>query len=143
MAEATLQTARDFTCSICVDLFREPVTLPCNHSYCRECLQMFWDRSGLSKTNPPDTINKRKTIAPLKPGKPQVTCPLCKSVYILTITNMGDFPGNKALAEAVASHRAKEAVKEGQKMCSMCEDGQQKDAVMVVPPVISSTVRNA
>nr|XP_014263610.2 tripartite motif-containing protein 35-like [Maylandia zebra] len=32
-------------CKVCSKIFREPVTLTCNHSFCSSCLKTFWEKT--------------------------------------------------------------------------------------------------
>ncbi|XP_037622303.1 nuclear factor 7, brain-like [Sebastes umbrosus] len=32
----------DFCCSVCHDIFKDPVILSCSHSFCKVCLQSWW-----------------------------------------------------------------------------------------------------
>ncbi|XP_060731923.1 E3 ubiquitin-protein ligase TRIM35-like [Tachysurus vachellii] len=36
----------DFSCSVCCEIFKDPVVLHCSHSVCKVCLQQFWETKG-------------------------------------------------------------------------------------------------
>ncbi|XP_052393718.1 E3 ubiquitin/ISG15 ligase TRIM25-like isoform X1 [Carassius gibelio] len=45
MAEANISVDQDqFRCSVCLDLLKDPVTIPCGHTYCKRCISECWDQ---------------------------------------------------------------------------------------------------
>lgn len=61
MAAATISVEQEqFCCSVCLEVLRDPVTIPCGHSYCLDCIEDYWNRAK---------------------QKGQYTCPQCRQVF--------------------------------------------------------------
>ncbi|XP_051965922.1 uncharacterized protein LOC127631710 [Xyrauchen texanus] len=41
---ATLLTEDHYRCSVCTEVFKEPVSIPCGHSYCKHCIEIYWNK---------------------------------------------------------------------------------------------------
>nr|XP_043904291.1 E3 ubiquitin-protein ligase TRIM39-like [Solea senegalensis] len=48
-AAGTVLSKEQFLCPICLDLFNQPVSTPCGHNFCRECIQGYWQSAKLSQ----------------------------------------------------------------------------------------------
>uniref|UniRef100_A0A4W5QAZ5 RING-type domain-containing protein n=1 Tax=Hucho hucho TaxID=62062 RepID=A0A4W5QAZ5_9TELE len=58
MASSSIVLSEEqFQCSVCLDMFTEPVSIPCGHNYCKACIRGYWDSTDLCQ------------------------CPLCKKTF--------------------------------------------------------------
>ncbi|KAM8736601.1 E3 ubiquitin-protein ligase TRIM21-like isoform 1-T1 [Acanthopagrus schlegelii] len=42
-ADSSLLSEDQFLCSICLDVFTDPVSTPCGHNFCKNCISEHWD----------------------------------------------------------------------------------------------------
>ncbi|XP_062398359.1 tripartite motif-containing protein 16-like [Sardina pilchardus] len=60
MADASAKRQESFTCSVCLDLLKNPVSIPCGHTYCLGCIEGCWDQED---------------------GKGIYSCPQCRRTF--------------------------------------------------------------
>ena len=102
MAEGTTAaTIEDLlTCSLCLELFKEPKTLTCLHSYCKACLNEMTTSTGEHDS---------------------LVCPLCRDETAISESGIDGLPTNffiKNLLDVAELKSKNESL-----MCSNCEDG--------------------
>ncbi|XP_068121828.1 E3 ubiquitin-protein ligase TRIM39-like [Hyperolius riggenbachi] len=52
---ASADVTAELRCSICMEIYRDPVTLPCGHNFCRGCITQTWDlRDDLTENKCPE-----------------------------------------------------------------------------------------
>ncbi|XP_036439690.1 uncharacterized protein LOC118817098 isoform X8 [Colossoma macropomum] len=47
---ASLLTEDHFRCPVCTDVLKDPVSIPCGHSYCKTCIQNYWTKPTLQNS---------------------------------------------------------------------------------------------
>ncbi|XP_067267578.1 zinc finger protein RFP-like isoform X2 [Chanodichthys erythropterus] len=104
MSSSSGPLTEELQCSICLDVFTDPVTTPCGHNFCKTCLNKCWDNS--------QTCN----------------CPYCKE----TFNRRPDLKINTTLREVVDHYKKKrpekktEVLKNPEVLCDVCEERKQE-----------------
>uniref|UniRef100_W5K6E2 Tripartite motif-containing protein 16-like n=1 Tax=Astyanax mexicanus TaxID=7994 RepID=W5K6E2_ASTMX len=78
MAEAAVKSIDSFSCPICLDLLKDPVAIPCGHSFCLGCIKDCWAGDDQRKVyscpqcrhtfTPRPVLNKNTILAELSEG---------------------------------------------------------------------------
>ncbi|KAF4100754.1 E3 ubiquitin-protein ligase TRIM39-like [Onychostoma macrolepis] len=84
----------ELQCSICLDVFTDPVSTPCGHNFCKTCLNKCWDNS--------QTCN----------------CPYCKE----TFKQRPDLKINTTLRELTGHYKNKNPEEKPEVLCDFCEE---------------------
>ncbi|XP_074490451.1 E3 ubiquitin-protein ligase TRIM21-like [Sebastes fasciatus] len=103
-AASCLLTEDQFLCSICLDVFTDPVAIPCGHNFCKTCITQHWDINVLCQ------------------------CPNCKEVFntfpelrVNTfISEMAAQFRQSAQQKASSSSSEQQAAKPGEVPCDVC-----------------------
>ncbi|XP_064595917.1 E3 ubiquitin-protein ligase TRIM21-like [Liolophura sinensis] len=119
MAENKQNQDDVLTCSICMATFREPVMLPCQHSFCRECIGLYADKSKPVQTDETSGGTGNEDVHQL------IACPVCRAPTSLGRESVAGLPPNFHLAEIVEKFSAVKA-EDDIPYCSMCEDKHTK-----------------
>ncbi|XP_005953325.1 E3 ubiquitin-protein ligase TRIM21-like [Haplochromis burtoni] len=106
-AASNLQYEAQFQCSICLDVFTDPVSTPCGHNFCKNCINQHWDTNQSCE------------------------CPLCKETFYtkhyttlkvntLISEMVAQFRRSEAQQRASSSSSEQQAAKPGEVPCEVC-----------------------
>lgn len=139
------------TCSICLEFFREPVSVECGHSFCRACITRCWERPGAGTGTATRTLpcplpcpQCREPARPsqLRPNRQLASVASLLRRFSLPATVAGErgAPAEAARAAAAAARCSQhgEQLKlycqdDGRAICVVCDRAREHRAHAVLP----------
>uniref|UniRef100_UPI003AAF4532 E3 ubiquitin-protein ligase TRIM21-like isoform X2 n=1 Tax=Centroberyx gerrardi TaxID=166262 RepID=UPI003AAF4532 len=77
-AASCLLSEEQFLCSICLDVFTDPVSTPCGHNFCKTCITQHWDVNVQCQCPMCKKIFDRRPELQVNTSKPgEVPCDVC------------------------------------------------------------------
>lgn len=133
------------TCSICLELFKEPVSVECGHSFCRSCIARCWERPGAGSAAAPRLLpcplpcpQCREPARPgqLRPNRQLAAVAALLRRFSLPTGAAGERGAPEAAAAACAQHG--EPLKlycqdDGRAICVVCDRAREHRAHAVLP----------
>ncbi|XP_034047445.1 E3 ubiquitin-protein ligase TRIM21-like [Thalassophryne amazonica] len=104
-AASCLLSEDQFLCSICLDVFTNPVSTPCGHNFCKKCITECWKTRGTCQ------------------------CPICKTAFDtrpelkvnIFISEMVD-----QFKQKVSSSSEQRSAEPGEVLCDICPEAKLK-----------------
>ena len=109
----------ELSCPICLELFTDPVALPCMHLYCRDCLASIV-QSNVKEGGGVGCSTQDRALDGDHTGR-VVQCPECRYIAVLDDGGLAKLPRNFSLANIVAKY-SKSATNENIVPCDICEE---------------------
>lgn len=108
----------DLICAVCQDIFVEPVTLPCGHNYCEQCVNDLKRSLRETEAGDDDDDDEERTLTRY------YTCPLCLSPCDSRV----ELKKNTVLHNIIEKYQSK---KDTGIECSVCKGKQKMTAEKV------------
>lgn len=123
MSEIKQNLEEVLTCSVCVQMFREPVVLPCQHSFCKECIRFIAEKSKLGPSH-----EEASESSASEDVHQVIYCPVCRAPTNLGAHGVAGLPRNFQLAEIVERFSSDGKVEDNTPHCAVCEEDSQSKA---------------